>query len=187
MATVTASFKLADGSPYVGSVLFRPRSTPLVSSPNLVVANGDVTVYTDENGALSVALIAGNYRVYAGSGRAVLITVPSGSSTYNLLDLITSTLPADSDYSWTPGTTYALATNSTPGILRTSSDSGDPEALLVTDAEATYAQLTPTDGSYRVNGSGVLQFYNPDTAKWHTLTPRGPDGAVYSEWGPGED
>lgn len=48
----------------------------------------------------------------------------------------------------------------------------------------------PANGSYRVvtNEDGTfMQFYNPTTGKYHTLFPDGPEGAVTTNWGPGEE
>lgn len=52
------------------------------------------------------------------------------------------------------------------------------------------AEREPADGSYRIKTteSGTfLQFWNETTGKYHTLFPDGPEGAVTTNWGPGED
>lgn len=43
----------------------------------------------------------------------------------------------------------------------------------------------PVGGSYRFH-AGNLQFWNADTAKWHTWFPSGAEGAVVGNWGAGE-
>lgn len=48
----------------------------------------------------------------------------------------------------------------------------------------------PENGAYRIKETedGVfLQFWNPVTEKYHTLYPNGPEEALTTAWGPGED
>jgi hypothetical protein len=170
MATVTASFKLPDTSPYVGTVVFRPLSTPLVSSPDLVISSGDVTVYTDDSGALTVDLIAGNYRVLAGSSRAVLIAVPTGSSTVSLESIITTVLETDFETAaneqhlieWAAAGAYQLssATYDDDGLISSGTvvwPDGSAGVYSVTSKNATWTAVDAYTVTHTNTGQTVTQ------------------------------
>lgn len=107
-ATITGPIYLSySNRPYAGAVLIRPLSTPLPLTPNLVTG-GDFKVNTDANGTFSVDLTAGNYRVQVGADRPFVIDVPTGSSTYTLLERITNSLSWNS--SIIPSTNTSTAT-----------------------------------------------------------------------------
>lgn len=181
MATVTGSIKLPDQTDFVGSIVIRPLDTPLVDTPDLI-STADITVTTDATGDFSQALAAGTYRVWVGASKPFLIEVPDGATTHALIDLITSTLDAAADYTWTPGETPDTATTTTAGVVKTSSDEVDPVALLTVDGV-----WASKDGqSFRVSG-GNLQLWNPVTGKWHTLFATGAEDTRQLALGPGED
>lgn len=94
MSTVTGILTLANGSGYVGDIIFRPLSTPLAASPNLVISP-DVKVTTDEDGAFSVQLAVGEYKVYLGltDTAGLWISVPDDALSYSILSLINTALP----------------------------------------------------------------------------------------------
>ena len=137
-ATITGPIIKADSTPYVGTVLFRPLSTPLPIAPN-IVTGGDFKVSTASDGTFTVDLQAGDYRVIIGADKGFLIDVPNDSATYTLLSRITTALSWNS--SITPSTNlYATATSSTEGILKTYSTVGSPVVFTTNDL--------PTMGSY---------------------------------------
>jgi hypothetical protein len=97
MATITGVIKLPNDVPFVGDILFRPLSTPLGDSPD-IITTADVRIVTDSAGNFSLTLRAGNYSVLAGISRPFKITVPDTASTYAILSLITSGLRAVPDF-----------------------------------------------------------------------------------------
>jgi len=137
-ATITGPIIKADSTPYVGTILFRPLSTPLPIAPN-IVTGGDFKVSTATDGTFSVDLQAGDYRVIIGADKGFLIDVPNDSATYTLISRITTALTWNS--SIVPSTNlYATATSSTEGILKTYSTVGSPVVFTTNDL--------PTMGSY---------------------------------------
>lgn len=172
MSTVYGKVVMPSGDAFVGSILFRPLSTPLVDSPDLITT-ADISVTTDALGDFSQVLRAGIYNVLVGASKAFRILVPDDAASYQLLALITSEVPSSSEYIWEPGEVLPLASSTTGGIVRTSSDSADPVVPLVEDAV-----LRSADGqSFRVSG-GNLQLYNPISGKWHTIYAYGPEDEV---------
>lgn len=50
-------------------------------------------------------------------------------------------------------------------------------------AQNGLAVVPPQGNNYRPSPTtGLPQFYNPDTGKWHSFQPRGPAGAVVGAW-----
>lgn len=94
MSTVTGTLKLANGSAYVGDLIFRPQSTPLAASPDLILSP-DVKVTTDAQGEFSVSLAVGEYKVYLGLAdtAGLWISVPDDTLSYSILSLINTALP----------------------------------------------------------------------------------------------
>ncbi len=138
-ATITGPVLLSySNSPYVGPILFRPLSTPLPYTPNLITG-GDFTVRPATNGTFSVELQPGNYRVQVGADRAFVIDVPTNAATYTLLERITNSLSWNSSIS--PRTnSYATANDTIEGVVRTYTTQGAPVVWTTND--------TPIIGSY---------------------------------------
>ena len=132
-ATVTGSVKTAGNVALVGgTVRFSPLDAPLAAAPDLIAA-GDVLATTDSVGAYSQTLAAGNYKVTLPNSRSFGITVPTGDSTYSVLDLVTGGLKIGGNY--VPGgpSTVPLATTNVAGKLFTASLSTNPVVPLVAD------------------------------------------------------
>lgn len=131
-ATITGPVLLSySNAPYVGPILFRPLSTPLPYTPNLITG-GDFTVRPATNGTFSVELQPGNYRVTVGADRAFVIDVPTNAATYTLLERITNSLSWNSSIS--PRTnSYNIATDTIEGVVKTYSTQASPVAWLTND------------------------------------------------------
>lgn len=131
-ATIVGPVYLAySNRPYSGKILLRPISTPMANTPNLITG-GDFTVTTDTNGLFSVDLQPGNYRVTVGADRAFVIDVPTNSASYTLLERITNALAWNS--SIIPATnSYQLALTTRSGVVKSSSDQGDPVVWTTND------------------------------------------------------
>jgi hypothetical protein len=92
VSTIYGPIKLADNTPYIGDILFRPISTPIADAPDLIVST-DIKVTTDGQGEFSTVLRVGNYKVFFGTGdKALLITVPDDELSYPLLSRVNSRL-----------------------------------------------------------------------------------------------
>ncbi len=91
MATLYGPIKLADNTPYVGELIFRPLHTPLADAPDLIVTQ-DIIVTTDVSGQFTVNLRVGAYKVWVGRDRALLVDVPDDELSYPLLSRIQSRL-----------------------------------------------------------------------------------------------
>lgn len=116
-ATITGTIASTQGS---GSwvLTFCPQETPQGLSGVGVVVGQDVKCVTDSSGALpaSFTLQEGRYVVEVNNGEQFEIDVPSGSDSYNILDLIVSEEDTAADLSGEgspegvqtaePGTTY---------------------------------------------------------------------------------
>jgi len=146
-ATVTGTIYGADGNLFTGNMLFRSLRTPLVSGSTLVTG-GDYRVALT-NGALSTTLLAGDYRAFIGADqKGFIIAVPSGSSSYSILGLITNSITyTEQAYPWqsTPPATASIS-----GTIKTDVDSGNPvvylkssiDSLLATNAAPTKIDIT---------------------------------------------
>jgi hypothetical protein len=53
-----------------------------------------------------------------------------------------------------------------------------PTYLTIAESDARYLRANPDPGSLRINASGNLQLWNPDTGKWHTIIASGAVGSV---------
>jgi hypothetical protein len=186
MSLVTGSFKLANGQPYIGQVVFRPLSTPLTNNADLVVT-GDIVCATDSQGQLTQELEPGFYSVLAGSSTKPVfkISVPNSGSA-NILNLVITAVNTSGAFAWHPGDVVPFATSTVIGGVRTHGNAGDPVVYLQSESDALFALQTPAAGTYRVKNGTTLQVYNSTTGKYHTLFLTGPDGAVTVQWGPGE-
>jgi hypothetical protein len=187
MATILGKIILPNQAVYVGSILFRPLSTPLVDSPSLI-STADVSVTSDALGQFSQVLSAGVYKVFVGASKPFEIEVPDDTNSYQLLTLIRSQIWSTTLYQWSGGSgnTVSLATSTTSGTVRTSSDDADPVCILESDADARYIPLTTAGGSSKFE-NGHFFLWNPTTGKWHQLFLFGAEGAVQLTYGPGED
>lgn len=134
MSIVTGTLTLANGSAYVGDIVFRPLSTPLAASPNLVISP-DIKVTTDAEGDFSVSLAVGEYKVYLGLADTLglWISVPDDSLSYSILSLINNTLP----------------------FRRTEPPYDDRRLLEMAEAGAWELLTTTYDASYRITGGTV--------------------------------
>lgn len=89
-STLTNSFFKGNGLPYSGPVSFKPKSTPLLDDPDLVI--GTTFVYqTTTNGFFTGTFKPGIYEMWTSSpDRHVYIDVPDDTDTYPLADRITN-------------------------------------------------------------------------------------------------
>lgn len=89
-STLTNTFVLGNGLKYSGPVSFKPKSTPLVDDPDLVV--GTTFIYqTTTNGLFSGTFKPGIYEMWTSSpDRHVYIDVPDDTNTYALTLRITN-------------------------------------------------------------------------------------------------
>jgi hypothetical protein len=82
------------------------------------------------------------------------------------------------------------ATSSLYGLVRTTVTSAAPVVYEKEDADGTFIPQVPINGAFRMVtkvGSTELQFWNAVTEKYHTLFPSGPENAIITMWGTGED
>lgn len=151
-ATVTGTIYGADGDLFTGTMLFRTLRTPLVSGSTLVTG-GDYRVNLT-NGALSTTLLAGDYRAFIGADqKGFIIAVPSGSSSYSILGLITNAITyTDQSYPWqsTPP-----ATASVSGTVKTDVDEGNPVVYLKSSIDALLATNAAPSKLDITNGAAV--------------------------------
>ena len=87
-ATITGALQNAQSAPLTNIIKFMPLSTPLADGPSLIA--GPIQSTNITNGVLFLNLKAGLYHVSIGNNvRDVFrITVPGGSDTYNINDVI---------------------------------------------------------------------------------------------------
>lgn len=151
-ATITGTIYDSDGDLFTGTMLFRALRTPLVSGSTLVTG-GDYRVGVT-NGALSTTLLAGDYRAFIGADqKGFIIAVPSGSSSYSILGLITNAITyTDQAYPWesTPP-----ATASVSGTVKTDTTAGDPVVYLKTSIDALLATNSAPSKLDITNGTAV--------------------------------
>lgn len=134
-ATITGPIFLTySNTPYTGTLLFRPLSTPLPLAPQLVTG-GDFRVTPATNGVFSVDLAPGNYRVTVGADKSFVIDVPTNAATYTLLERITNSLAWNSAIS--PRTNaYSTANATIEGVVRTYSTQVSPVVWTTNDSVA---------------------------------------------------
>ncbi len=151
-ATITGTIYGADGDLFTGTMLFRTLRTPLVSGSTLVTG-GDYRVNLT-NGALSTTLLAGDYRAFIGADpKGFIIAVPSGSSSYSILGLITNAITyTDQSYPWqsTPPATASIS-----GTVKTDVDAGDPVVYLKSSIDALLATNAAPSKLNITNGTAV--------------------------------
>lgn len=89
-STLTNTFFRGNGLKYYGPVSFKPMSTPLVGTLELIVGEAFV-VQTTTNGLFSGDFKPGIYEMKTSTpDRAVYIDVPNDTNTYALVDRITN-------------------------------------------------------------------------------------------------
>lgn len=151
-------FLTYSNTPYTGTILFRPMSTPLPYTPNLITG-GDFRVVPATNGVFSVELSPGNYRVTVGADKAFVIDVPTNNATYTLLERITNSLAWNSAIS--PRTnSYNIANNTIEGVVRTYTTQASPVVWTTNDwaAMATYlGEYTYTNIAQMVAAPAPIQ------------------------------
>ena len=91
MSVVNCKFVRADGSTRQVEVTFQPVLNSQVDGANLIVRS-PVKKVTDSAGFTQVTLEQGDYSVVTVDGTSFNITVPDDTNTYNLTDLITSSV-----------------------------------------------------------------------------------------------
>ncbi|MHC1762926.1 MAG: hypothetical protein AB9869_01285 [Verrucomicrobiia bacterium] len=114
-ATVTGTLQPSSGTNRVVAVQILPTSTPQVVGTNFVFSINQ-TVRTDTNGAFSLEMLQGNYRLVIAGKDTVNIVVPDSTNTFNFIDIID---PSLTNYVYrTPGALVRVSTNdSTWGFL----------------------------------------------------------------------
>lgn len=91
-STLTNTFYKGNGSAYYGPVTLKPRSTPLLDDPDIIVGL-NIVIQTTTNGFFTATLKPGIYEMStATTDRHVLIDVPDDSTTYTLGSRITTSL-----------------------------------------------------------------------------------------------
>lgn len=91
MSVINCKFLRADGSTRQVEVTFQPVLNSQVDGANLIVRS-PVKKVTDALGVTQVTLEQGDYSVVTVDGTSFNITVPDDANTYNLTDLITSSV-----------------------------------------------------------------------------------------------
>jgi hypothetical protein len=127
-ATVTGTFRNSDGTAYTSAVTFRPVSSPSISGSD-TITGADIKVTPNGSGSVSTSLTAGYYSVYLGSTRRFTIAVPSGSDTVDVTSILSTPawlVPGEAGISGVITNTYAIATASVRGLVKTDSTSSDP-------------------------------------------------------------
>ncbi len=163
-ATVTGSLKNADNSGYYGYVTFTTLTTPLYDSPD-VVLGPSVRTMTDTNGAFTITLRVGNYRVTA-TNQVFSIAVPDTALTYDVAALVTGGL--NNFLVPVPGTAVVTtATASALGVVRTRTTQASPVTMTTNDFNVKNVLW------YGVSGDGVTD----DTAAINALATNA--GAYY--------
>ncbi len=148
-ATVTGTFKLADGTAYTSTVTFRPVSSPSMAGAD-VVTGADIKLTPTSQGYVSTSLSAGYYSVYLGSTRRFTIAVPSGSGTVDVTSILTTPawfVPGEAGASGIVTNTYATATTNAFGTVRIDTASTNPVVYLKESVDALVAPL-----GARING-----------------------------------
>lgn len=98
LSIITGKLSEITGANGVRVIRFVPLSTPMAASPVLIVGMKKKSAVSDSDGEFSVELREGDYLVlFEDSGPAneweqVQIAVPTTMGTYNILDLITSSI-----------------------------------------------------------------------------------------------
>jgi hypothetical protein len=190
-ATVTGTFKLADGTPYTSTVTFRPVSSPSMVGAD-VVTGADIKLTPTSGGYVSTSLSAGYYSVYLGSTRRFTIAVPSGSDTVDVTSILTTPawfVPGEAGASGIVTNTYAKATTSTVGGVLIDSTSTNPVVYLKGSVDALITTLAPRANGLQLvasessltsadptNGSSARVFTGSASADWVWYsTEGGPD------------
>ena len=135
-ATVSISLLNVAGESLATTIYFTSLSTPTIASASIVIGK-TTTAYTNDSGAGTVSLQAGDYLVKILDER-FKISVPSSSGSYALADLVTS------DLVWTIGSNW----RSKNGSLQ-----------LLNESDSLYYTL----GCKNVDGVAVL--YLADTGE----------------------
>ena len=186
MASIIGRIILPSGAPYVGSILFRSTSTPMVDPPS-IISTADVTTTTDALGNISLTLLAGIYKVYVGASRVFEIEVPDEpSSEYSIINLVRSKLNTTSEHLWWGGTgggSVAIATTTEFGVVKIYSSDPDPVVPLVGDC----VMAAPANANFRFKNGVLFQLFNQTTGKYHTIWLIGAAGLEQPAYGPGED
>jgi len=184
-------FLTYSNTPYTGTILFRPMSTPLPYTPNLITG-GDFRVVPATNGVFSVELSPGNYRVTVGADKAFVIDVPTNAATYTLLERITNSLAWNSAIS--PRTnSYATANDTIEGVVRTYTTQAAPVVWTTNDTAVLGSELFTYKGSgspegvltapvgseyHRTDGGASTSFYIKESGAGNTgWIPYGAPGA----------
>ncbi len=173
-ATVTGTFKLADGTAYTSTVTFRPVSSPSMVGAD-VVTGADIKVTPSSGGYVSTSLSAGYYSVYLGSTRRFTIAVPSGSDAVDVTSILTTPawfVPGEAGASGIITNTYAKATTNAPGTVLIDAASTNPVVYLKESVDALVAPL----GS-RING---LQLVASESALTTTDPTNGYSARVFT-------
>lgn len=87
MATVFSILRRADGTPYTGLATFRPAEGPSRVTPDFQTGE-DVELYMDATGYFNVTLDPGWYWVTLRGQRPFGVSVPIGTGSYLLADLV---------------------------------------------------------------------------------------------------
>jgi hypothetical protein len=112
MSLVTGTFLDSSLTPFVGTVTFRPLSTPRIDGTTILVTK-DILVTTNGSGMFSTVLRAGEFYVLASESKRFKIVVPDDNATYSITSLIAS------DLTYTlPGVTVGGTTATVTGWYR---------------------------------------------------------------------
>lgn len=138
MATIIGTIKKPDGNAFVGEILFRPITTPLVNMPELITTK-DVLVQTGSLGNFSVNLQPGRYSVKIPDSKSFRISVPRDSNTYSLISRACDDLFIVCEEATTSLCTPA--TSDVLGCVLTDVDDPSPVAVLGWFVFATLAVM----------------------------------------------
>lgn len=93
MASVVGTLARANADAFQGAVTFRPLDGPKVLASGTLMSSGDITVYTNETGALAATLSIGRYRVFWGECMPFLINVVDPVSPATTVDIKNLIIP----------------------------------------------------------------------------------------------
>ena len=195
-APVTGTFRNSDGTAYTSAVTFRPVSSPSISGSD-TITGADIKVTPNSSGYVSTTLTAGYYSVYLGSTRRFTIAVPSGSDTVDVTSILTTPawlVPGEAGISGIITNTYAIATASVRGLVKTDSTSSDPVVDLSStvttkvngSSNAIVAMTAPrTNGVQIVTDLQDLTTADPDNG-WTVISTAAGFQITWS-WSPGNN